>query len=384
MSSGALNRRSREAREWLLDACFPLWSERGTRGFGFVEALDLLHRPIESDQARVRVQARQTYVFTAAMSLGWSPDRAMDLIYTGLKVLGQSCRRPDGVFGRDLNLTTGRLMDDTADLYDTAFGLFASANVYQVSVRTGQQQAIRDSKALFNETVEALDGPLKHPAGGYFESLPRPEYRMQNPHMHLFEASLALAEATREAAYMDLAKTLMAFCLERFIDAETGTLGEYFSSDTWKTPPNALGRIIEPGHQFEWVWLMTEYARIVGKPLPDEARILYHFACKTLDDGGRAIQTCLRDGTPVDASRRTWTQTEALKAHLAMVRAGEDTASARAVASFDVLMDEYLTPEGGWIDHYSEAGEILAQTIPASTGYHVVLAMMDLIRTTEA
>ena len=45
-------------------------------------------------------------------------------------------------------------------------------------------------------------------------------------------------------------------------------------------------------------------------------------------------------------------------------------------------MDEYLTPEGGWIDRYDADGLPVATTIPASTGYHVVLALTELIRVT--
>ncbi len=52
----------------------------------------------------------------------------------------------------------------------------------------------------------------------------------------------------------------------------------------------------------------------------------------------------------------------------------------RAVRSFDILMDEYLTPQGGWIDHYDATGAVISTTIPASTGYHVVLALTELIR----
>jgi len=93
---------------------------------------------------------------------------------------------------------------------------------------------------------------------------------------------------------------------------------------------------------------------------------------------------CRRDGTPVDASRRTWSQTEALKAHITMWQAGDEDACARAVESFDVLMDEYLTPEGGWIDHYEADGEVRATAMPASTGYHVILAFTALIEAFEA
>ena len=54
------------------------------------------------------------------------------------------------------------------------------------------------------------------------------------------------------------------------------------------------------------------------------------------------------------------------------------------IVCFDVLMDEYLTPEGGWIDQYDSTGKPMAHNMPASTGYHVVLAMAELMRIMDA
>ena len=77
-------------------------------------------------------------------------------------------------------------------------------------------------------------------------------------------------------------------------------------------------------------------------------------------------------------------QTEALKAHLAMLELDRDDEAhdRRAFQCFDVLMDEYLTPEGGWIDKFDEDGHVATESMPASTGYHVVLAFDELIRIT--
>ena len=381
MSVEALQRRSREARDWLMEACFPLWAEKGVYGrVGFLEALDLQHRPVEAPLARVRVQARQTYVFSQALHMGWQPARAQDLVRMGVNVLDTVCRRPDGVLGRNIDLERGVLADDTADLYDTAFGLYALGSAYRGDGADGAEVPGR----LIAEISRALEGKLADPTGGYAESLPRPEYRLQNPHMHLFEASLELYAKTGNERHMTRASQIRDLFMTRFLDKTTGTLGERFMPESWAIPNGEAGEIIEPGHQFEWVWLLARYALLTRGRLPDEARRLYELACRTLDKDGRAIQSTLQDGTPVDASRRTWPQTEALKAHLTLWRAGDSAAGARAVASFDVLMDEYLTPEGGWSDHYDGDGYVRSANMPASTGYHVVLAFAELISAVEA
>lgn len=386
MSARALERRGREARTWLLEACFPLWADRGVnRQNGFIEALDLQHRPIEAQTARVRVLARQTYVFAQALRLGWSLDRAAGYVELGVSLLDKAARRPDGLYGRTLELGAGRLADDTADLYDTAFALYALAEVRKLSLPDGSENPfLKRTEALIMQTCEALEVHLGDPSGGYIESLPRPKYRMQNPHMHLFEASLALYEGTGDAGHLARASKLRALFLTRFFDQETGTLGEYFTPETWAIPEGAAGEIVEPGHHFEWVWLLARYALLTKGALPEEAHRLYDLACKTLDEDGRAAQSSTRAGVGVDLSRRTWPQTEALKAHLTMWLAGDEAAGARAVNSFDILMDEYLTPEGGWIDHYSAEGQVIGETMPASTGYHVVLAFAELIKAVEA
>jgi len=306
--------------------------------------------------------------------------RAGDLVEMGVDVLANSCRRNDGVFARSLDLGRGVLKDDSADLYDTAFALYALAGVSKLtSAQAGGHLMIGKVSDLIDEVSGALETGLKDPSGGYIESLPRPEYRLQNPHMHLFEASLELYGTSRDEHHLLRATALRKLFLTRFFDRSSGTLSERLSPEDWTLPSGDAGAIIEPGHQFEWVWLLDRFAMLTRGHLPDEARKLYELACQTLDENGRAIQSCLRDGTPVDASRRTWPQTEALKAHLTMWKGGDEAAGARAAASFDVLMDEYLTPQGGWIDHYAADGEVLAKNMPASTGYHVVLAFVELI-----
>lgn len=374
MTISALERRAREAQSWLMDACFPLWSEVGIDHQLFRERLDLSHKPIDSEITRVRVQARQTYLFALASKMGWNQNRALDLIQLGVNALTGPCLRPDGLAGKLLDAQTGELTDDSADLYDTAFVLYALAEVSHLSETS---HAVSETS---QKILAALDAHLKDAAhGGYAERLPAPDQRLQNPHMHLFEACLALHKATGDAEHLQRARDIHTLCQTKFLGADDGLLGERFKRD-WSPEEGDAHDMIEPGHQFEWVWLMHTFAKRTVSDAPKSMIHLYNFACSTLDSEGRAIQEIRRDGSPVDASRRTWTQTEALKAHLALAERGDGDAATRAIFSFDILMDEYLTPEGGWIDRYDGDGQIMAKDMPASTGYHVGLAFDELIR----
>lgn len=376
MSLSALKRRSNEAHQWLFDACFPLWAQTWDPDSGlFAETLGLDYAQTDAPITRVRVQARQVYVFAEAMRLGWDKAAAQERVEAGIATLCGPARRPDGLIGRSLSLSTGKLADDTADLYDTAFALMAFANAAMVLPDPGP--ALKGARAV----LEAMDLHLRDAQnGGYFEALPAPDMRLQNPHMHLFEALLCLHKIDPDGGHDKRCSEILSLFLHRFTAGEGRLLGEIFQPD-WAEPDGDGATDIEPGHQFEWVWLLHTHARQHAAPLPPEARKLYAFAVSATDAEGRAMQGITRRGVVTDGSRRTWPQTEALKAHLAMLEATNDQACiAPACASFDILMDEYLTPEGGWIDHYAEDGAILARDMPASTGYHVVLAFAEMIR----
>lgn len=372
----AIERRAREARRWLLEACFPLWAEHGLGPDGaFREHLDMRHRPFDEVIGRVRVQGRQTYLFALAWQMGWQRDRAVALVETGLEVLETRCRRPDGLFAKRID-ANGGLEDDTADLYDTAFALFACAHACTVP-DTAQRAA-----ALAETTMQAVVAKLSDPHGGFAEALPRPAYRMQNPHMHLLEAMLALNAHHGAPAWAEQARALVSLFETRFFDSQTGTLGEYFGAD-WLRLSGDRDDIVEPGHQYEWVWLLEQADAALGTDTQDKASALYRFANATLDEHGVPCMSVRRSGAPVDTSRRSWVTTEALKAHITMTRRGDELAPVRLIDSFDQLFDDHLTVEGGWADHLEADGSQRGEKMPASTGYHVALALDELIKMSE-
>lgn len=380
MTETALRRRAKEARQWLFDSCFPLWAEHGLTPAGlFPEVLSLDHDELDRETTRVRVQARQTYVFAEAWRLGWKRDVAAGLVEAGAGVLTGPALAPTGLPGRILKSDGSGLCDASADLYDTAFVLFALAEAARGSADAGRMMDHA------RQILAALDRLAKDTArGGYAEILPAPAVRLQNPHMHLLEACLSLHRTDPDGGHLARAGEIITLFETRFTAGEGGLLGERFKPD-WSVPDGDAAILVEPGHQFEWVWLLHTWSRLAQQPLPDAAARLYNFGLSTLDAAGRACQEVTRAGELHDASRRTWPQTEALKAHLAMYeQRGEAGFATAACRSFDVLMDEFLTEDGGWIDHFAEDGSVLAKDMPASTGYHVVLAFAELIRVMDA
>src|SRR3990167_5448258 len=101
MSDTALRRRAKEARSWLFDSCFPLWAEHGLTAAGlFPEVLSLDHDILPRETTRVRVQARQTYVFAEAWRLGWKRDTAARLVQAGVSILTGPALTETGQIGR--------------------------------------------------------------------------------------------------------------------------------------------------------------------------------------------------------------------------------------------------------------------------------------------
>ena len=56
-----------------------------------------------------------------------------------------------------------------------------------------------------------------------------------------------------------------------------GTLGEFFDDRLHPAAAEA-GTHVEPGHHYEWVWLLEQYARLLGGDVAEESHRLYRFA----------------------------------------------------------------------------------------------------------
>ncbi|MEM6667546.1 MAG: AGE family epimerase/isomerase [Pseudomonadota bacterium] len=360
----------------MMDAAFPLWATAGVHpAIGFYERLTQTGAPIDDETTRVRLQARQTFCFAYAKHLGWEPGTCDRLIARGMDTLLSHCRRPDGLFGKQMAYAGG-LADDTVDLYDNAFALLAFSWAHRAGHDTAGQAAL-DLSRLIDQHLERPSGE-----GGFREKLPALAIRLQNPHMHLFESSLALHEATGDARALERARSIEALLTQRFLQADTGALREEFALD-WG-PAN--GDRFEDGHQYEWVWLMAERARLDGAPISDASDALYTNALDLTGPDGALPLSHRLDRSVLNASERTWGLTEALKAHLARYEAGDNQAAARAAETFELMWARHVEPgpDGGWLDEYRADGSPRSEDMTAATGYHIFIACAELIRAAGA
>lgn len=368
-----LTDRARKAQAWLFDAALPLWATSGfdtTTGI-FHEKLDAALKPMPGPR-RVRVQARQTYVFALAGKLGWS-GAWRPLVEAGFKVIDGPARADAGAVGHLLD-ARGRLMDARRDLYDQAFALFACASAAPI-VPAAVKRA--------GEIADFIDKHWKSAHGGYAEGEVEPTLpRRQNPHMHLFEAALALHTATATPRWRSLAEQMIHLFDTHFFDPDPGVLREFFDGD-WKPAPGEKGDLLEPGHHFEWTWLLARWAEASGADTRATGDRLYDFGkAHGIGAHGAAIDEVWLDGSVKSAAARLWPQTEWLKAALARVERGGDPAE--AVQACDALARYLNRPaEGLWADRLTADGAFIDEPAPASSFYHIALALAELIRVAD-
>ena len=366
-------------RRWMYRSALPFWAAAGRdQPHGCAqEHLDLAGGPGGASYKRMRVQARQIYAFSHAALLGWSDGER--LAREGYRFICRSGERPEGGWVRRLSPDGRRVLDPATDLYDQAFVLFALAWYARL---TGQDEPLDRAR----RTVAWIRSAMRQAPLGYRCVLPaEPGPRQQNPHMHLLEAALALYQTTGESDYIVLAHELVELFRQRLFDAPTGCLGEFFEPD-WSPAAGADGDHLEPGHHFEWVWLLDQYEQITGADVGAEIEALYATGLEfgSHPDEGVIFDVIGRNGTVRRRSLRLWPQTEALKAHLAMHSRGARCPELVAKTVRNIGL-RFLAgcPAGAWVDQFGETGAPAVDKIPTSSFYHLFMAFAELERACE-
>jgi len=365
---------------WCKNEALPLWADKGVdpQG-GFWESLNLDGSPVFDSLRRVRVQARQTYVYAHAAHLGWykNAKKICDhgwAYLTGPGFQGANKHGPLGGGGcAHLLNPDGSIHDNYRDTYAQAFVILASA----WRLRTF---GCKEAKKVLEQTCDFLDTHLKSSAGGWREGTPASMPRRQNPHMHLFEAFIAAYKATFDIAYLDLAGHVYELFENYFFDKDTGTLLEFFESD-W-SPDITVGDLTEPGHMMEWCWLLYDYGRLSGKDVSGYAERLYAVGCEigTNKKTGLLINEAKIHSSVTNGDSRCWIQTEYIKANIARARAGHEGADSQCADMIDMLFENYLiVPEqGGWYDQINANGDVISKNMPSSTFYHLFCAAAEV------
>ncbi|WP_395664766.1 AGE family epimerase/isomerase [Methylocella sp.] len=372
-------------RDWITTAALPLWGGVGfdaTLG-GFHERLDWDGRPLVVAPRRSMVQARQIYVFSHAARLGWAPAesgrRAEAAMASLLRLYADDGKLTRGVafsVGPD-----GAVVSAVRDAYAHAFVLFALASLFRLN---GDATLLGRA----DEAAGFIDASLEDKAfGGLFDRFPVDDLtKRQNPLMHLLEAFLALEEAAPGRGFLEPARRIVDLFRTRLFTPVPGVLLEYFAQDWSDHPDSAKAGLFEPGHHFEWVWLLSQYERLSGETLAPFILQLHQSAARRgFGDDGLIVDEIDRDMIVRKSSHRVWPHTEALKAAAAMAEKSDAGAPALAARMVGALTSVFLDRPflGGWTDHIGEDGAPLVDYVPASSLYHLFFAAAEASRVFE-
>ena len=152
---------------------------------------------------------------------------------------------------------------------------------------------------------------------------------------------------------------------------------EHFDAD-WNPAAGIFGRIVEPGHQFEWSWLLRRWGVARGrKDAIAAADRLFGIGAKWGVDPSRGVvfNTMLDDFTPHDRKARLWPQTEWLKA---ATKSSHSRNAAMALRSF--LRTDIA---GLWQDTMLADGAFSDRFAPATSLYHIAGAIFEFDRSAD-
>lgn len=357
-----------EVRAWVFEALLPFWARYGIdrEHGGFLEEVSPEGAPTARRDKRVRTICRQVFVFSHAALLGW--EEGASLSEMGCGYLFKHARLPDGAWANTLT-REGSVLDATPNLYDFAFVLYGLAWRYRL---TREVEVLKH----MHLTLDFIRARMR--AGeGFVARLPDDGARLQNPHMHLLEACLAAFEATDDERFLEQADQLTALFTNRLFDGVT--LGESFNLDWTRAPLQAL----EPGHHFEWAWILAQYQRVRGGDFSAPVTALIAWGESFgVGQAGAVFDAVDENGGPVRTSSRAWANTERIKGWLGFYELSGRDPRAPVAQSLRLLFDRYFADSapGAWVDQFDGEGKPMTQAVPASIVYHLLLAFSEVLR----
>lgn len=372
--------------DWLPD-----WLARvqDPQGGGVFDALDAQGRPDPQADKTLLAQARVLFTLAHLALLTRQNDALIAAAARQIEMLARY-RKPNGLYCRALTCdgrATGRAGDALARSYDQSFVLLALVT----------WQRLRPSPAIagaISACLDALDRHLTDPATGLLiedDGIVDPAaadapLRAQNPHMHLYEAYLQahemrLPDRDNQPDWLARAAGLRALALRHFLDPQSGSIREWLAPDCGPAAGAAAERR-EPGHQYEWAWLLHREADFSGDA---GLRTLAERLCAFADRfglaasgplAGAALDAVTPTGAVQEAGLLLWPQTEAIKAFAIRHSAGEAEAGTRAQALFSLMTTRWFTG-GLWRNQLDQSGAVLVPETLTRLVYHLVLALTE-------
>ncbi|NLQ16504.1 phosphoheptose isomerase [Marinomonas sp. M1K-6] len=368
-----LNSTLLSSQSFLFDGLLKNWSLHGIdteQGFSY-ESMTHDWKNNAVGRVRLLTQCRQLYTFSHACQIKNAPEWQAMLTPLFNFITSRYFINERWIFSLNDDLS---IKDQQSDAYALAFVLLSFSHYYQLT---------KDDRALvfMKKTHLFLLDNMQAQSGGFYESYPVDEnqIRRQNPHMHLLEGYVAAFEATQDDDYKEAIQSLLSLALEHFYHQETKTLREFFSAD-WQLDPK-IGHQVEPGHHFEWVWLLYRANKIVpNADHTDLAQQLWLTATRhgLAENGGIYNQIDGNSYQAIDKEKRIWPITEYLKA-ITVMQIGKEEKIDRIEKALDFIQQHYLLPNGRWNEYLNEDNTAKDFPLPGTSSYHIFLGLTEVI-----
>ncbi|MCW2268415.1 AGE family epimerase/isomerase [Pseudomonas sp. JUb96] len=338
----------------------PLWLGPGWNadmGLPY-EALDAHAQPLPVQRYRAMACARQLYLFSSRIEQPGARERAAAL-FRSLQRHFHDAEHGGWFYSIDAQ---GKPLDRRKDLYTHAFIIFACAH-YWGQVR---EQLV---ESTLNAALSVVADRFSRDDGLYEASLDEDwsglgSGPLQNPLMHLAEAFLA-THAVRDDAQVKAALLALTEAMQQyFVDNEHGVMLE--------KPRGAVDNWFEPGHQFEWFFLLDTSALLRGGALHASLDKAFSYAEEHGVEETAVLAMLEADGSVRDATQRIWAQAEYLRA-LAL-RPGS---AARVLEQLQALQQHFLHADG-WYECRDAHGAVSRSDMPSTTPYHLATCLQGL------
>ena len=345
------------------DVIVPLWQGPGWNADMALpyEALDAEHQPLPPQRYRAMACARQLYLFSSQIGQVPGAQERCAKLFRSLQQHFHDAEHGGWFYSIDPH---GTPLDQRKDLYTHAFILFACAHYWDKSREPLVESALNAALEVIGQRFATGDGLYDASLDRDWSSLDSGP--LQNPLMHLAEAFLATLSVREDIAVQ---RALVALCTamhKRFIDPQHSVLME--------KPLGAVDNWFEPGHQFEWYFLLESSSLLRGSPLHASLDRAFAFTEQQGVDAQTGAAQAMLDleGNAKDATQRIWAQAEYLRA-LTL----RPNAEAVVQRQLQALQQRFLHA-GGWYECRDELGEVSRKDMPSTTPYHLATCYRGL------
>ncbi|PZF76041.1 AGE family epimerase/isomerase [Aestuariivirga litoralis] len=254
-------------RDWLKDranALFDLFQHNAVNPKGGFHDLDAAGRPFGTIR-HIHQTARMVHCYAIAVKLG--RPGAATIVDHGMRYLWEG-HRDTRYGGYCWSLDDEGFKDDSKQAYGHAFVLLAAADAAMIGHPLAKKLLADVTDVINIRFWDANYGAVSEEYARNWAKIS--DYRGQNSNMHLTEALMAAFEATHDAAYLDMAKSIARLIIGRHAKDLGYVVAEHFD-EQWKIDRTYKGSDMfrpagtTPGHWLEWSRLMAQLWVLDGR-----------------------------------------------------------------------------------------------------------------------